>query len=138
MTTMREKAAGLRAFLSELQTFRVRRWGGPNGEYPTEPGEDREPVPMDKAHVASSLRHDGRHAVVLDIDHPAWLVESSTPGHFHLYIDVPGGIENEKYMPLLGALADVGIIEPGYASASQARGHSDVRLPWIKKGQEDW
>jgi len=71
------------------------------------------------------------HRPVLDLDFPAQLVPSSTPGHFHLYLDLE--VPHAKYMTLLGALADAGVIEPGYCGASQERGYTAVRLPWVKK-----
>lgn len=72
------------------------------------------------------------HQPVLDIDFPAKLVPSQTEGHFHLYLDVD--IPHEDYMRLLDALALAGIIEPGYAGASQARGQTFVATkPWKKR-----
>lgn len=91
-------------------------------------------VALDQANIVTS-RHatTDRHALLLDIDYPAWLVKSSTPGHFHLYLDVPGGIPHEKYFALLGTLADCGVIERGYERTSRLRGFSSLRLPWIRK-----
>lgn len=71
------------------------------------------------------------HKPVLDIDLPAKLVPSTTPGHFHLFIDK--AMTWEKYARLLDVLADVGIVEPGYVSASKQRGFTAARLPWVKK-----
>lgn len=71
------------------------------------------------------------HRPILDIDFPAALIPSSTEGHFHLYLDKP--MTWKQYRKLLGVLAEVGIIEPGYADASISRGYSSTRLPWIKK-----
>ncbi|MBT2484828.1 MULTISPECIES: hypothetical protein [unclassified Microbacterium] len=71
------------------------------------------------------------HKVILDIDFPAKLVPSSTDGHFHLYIDK--AIHWEAYVDLLGAMADAGLVEEGYVSASLERGHTAARLPWVKK-----
>jgi hypothetical protein len=128
-------AKGLRLLIGQLTTFKVKHFGASSQD----PSRlDREAVHVSEAHVVSSLIRkglpsEGRHVVVLDIDHHAWLVKSSTPGHFHLYIDVPGGIKWEKYNALMHVMRDCGILEPGYVSASQERGHSDVRLPWIKK-----
>jgi hypothetical protein len=48
-------------------------------------------------------------------------------------VDVPGGISQGYYESLLNALANAGVIERGYASASIERGFSCVRLPWVKK-----
>lgn len=102
---------------------------------------ERKPIKdMDAADVVSSQMRtfvDGRsHQVILDIDHPAWLVPSSTPGHHHLYIEVPGGIEHEGYMALVALLGHLRVIEPGYAMASIRRGHTDLRPPWVRKGSE--
>lgn len=71
------------------------------------------------------------HRPVLDIDFPAALVRSSTPGHSHLYLDLL--MAWPKYLALLEALADAGIIEKGYLEASRQRGYSAARLPWIIK-----
>lgn len=71
------------------------------------------------------------HKVVLDIDFPAQLIPSSTPGHFHLLIDVEMAWGN--YADMLEAMRDAGILEEGYVSASIARGFTAVRLPWVKK-----
>lgn len=81
-----------------------------------EPGDGDDP-----AHV------EWKHAPVLDLDFPAVLIPSSTPGHFHLYLDKP--MEWSKYETLLHALADAGVIERGYANASIARRATFVRDP---------
>lgn len=198
MSERRESAyaADLRNFLTHtITTFKVITWGGENGnDYSL--GEMERTGP-ETADVASSLRKDGRHAVVIDIDHPCtlerlyeegrpyyqliirshspldsakirrmagsmfdagvittmnfgtaittestfnftiahptWLVRSSTPDHYHLYIDVPGGINSVEYFDTLYCMAEAGIVERGYQKVSKRRGHSDVRLPWKKK-----
>lgn len=127
---------GLLMLISQLTHYEVTDWGnddsGTKGE--NRPGDRRKVLSgMNNANVAASTRDDGNHALLLDIDHPAWLVPSTTPEHYHLYVNVPGGIEPEKYSALLTALADAGVIEWGYASASIARGWTSVRLPWIQK-----
>lgn len=71
------------------------------------------------------------HRPILDIDFPAELIPSTTEGHFHLYLDKP--MTWKQYRKLLGVLAEVGVVEPGYAQASIERGYSSTRLPWIKK-----
>jgi hypothetical protein len=71
------------------------------------------------------------HKPVLDIDMPVKAIESSTPGHYHLYIDKE--LSWEDYELLLRTLAAVGIIEPGYLDASVMRQHTSVRLPWVRK-----
>lgn len=138
----------LRHFLGRLQAYVV-DWKftfvpSENVEY--EPGIDRATSDLAEANVVSSelkaggLKADGgnlvrvpRHAVLLDLDYPAYLIESSTPGHHHLYLDVPGGVKHEDYMELLALLGRIGVIEEGYAEVSIKRGHSDLRLPWVTK-----
>lgn len=92
-------------------------------------------VPADHAidaHVVSSrIRGTSRHTVMLDLDVPAALIPSSTPGHGHLYIDVP--MPWWKYRVLLKVLAWVGVIEPGYYGASVMRKATYLRCPWVKK-----
>jgi len=147
-----EVTSGLRSLLGRLQSFKV-DWKfsfipAENQEY--EAGIDREVADLADANVVSSTLKGGhmftlldgaltpvdRHAVLLDIDYPAHLVASSTPNHYHLYLDVPGGVDHDKYMALLAMLADCGIIEKGYADVSIARGHSDLRLPWVTKDDQ--
>jgi hypothetical protein len=106
-----------------------------NGE-PRVPAEQR-PSPrythdLDEATtVTSQLADTGLHRPVLDIDLPAQLIPSTTPGHYHLYLDV--ALPWRQYRELLETLAHCGIIQPGYASASIERGYTRVRLPWVAK-----
>lgn len=136
----------LGSLLDRLQAFKV-DWKfsfvpAENTEY--EAGIDREVADLVDANVISSMTKTSakvspayrRHAVLLDIDYEAHLIPSSTPGHYHLYLDVPGGVPHEKYMTLLALLADCGIIEKGFADVSIARGHSDLRLPWVTKDEQ--
>ena len=96
---------------------------------------------MDEADVVSSELHGfpngvSMHAIALDIDYPVFVVPSSTEGHWHLYIHKPGGIPHQGYMALVALLGHLGVIEPGYATASLRRGHTDLRPPWVRKGKE--
>ncbi len=88
---------------------------------------------VDAANIITSevAGKPGRHKVVLDLDLPAKLIPSSTEGHFHLMIDKE--MDWEDYQRLLWVLADLGIVEEGYASSSDERGYTAVRLPWIHK-----
>lgn len=81
--------------------------------------------------ITSQVENSDNHKVILDIDFGAQLIPSSTPGHFHLYLDKE--VSWDKYIKLLKALAAAGIIETGYAGASINRGYSAVRLPWVEK-----
>lgn len=73
----------------------------------------------DDANLIASLTTNGAHAPVLDIDYPARLVPSSTPGHYHLYLDRE--IPWHRYQLALWALSVAGLIEPGFARAAAAR-----------------
>ena len=75
------------------------------------------------------------HTPMLDIDLPARLVPSSTEGNFHLYIDAP--MKWGTYLKLLKALAETGIIQKGYYEASVARKATTLRLPWVRKSEDD-
>lgn len=86
--------------------------------------------PEDANLVGSRLLND-KHAPALDIDLPCELVESSTPGHFHLYIDKQ--LTWPQYRRLLTVLSDVGIIEYGYYRASTAAMQTFLRKPGQKK-----
>jgi hypothetical protein len=77
----------------------------------------------------------GFHAPTLDIDMHCTLIESTTPGHFHLYIDK--AMAWSDYVKLLTTLRDVGIIQPGYCDLSLARGASYLRKPGIVKTEKD-
>ena len=78
-----------------------------------------------------------KHTFMVDIDHPCYLVPSTTEGHYHLYIDVPGGVGQEAFFGLLRAMVAAGIVEPGYAEASIEQGHTSLRPPWRKKESSD-
>lgn len=81
--------------------------------------------------VSSALEGNHWHAPVLDIDFPVSVVPSSTPGHFHLYIDAPMGWE--VYRTLLEALRDAGILQWGFVENSIIQKQSSLRVPWVRK-----
>lgn len=117
------------------------RWEMADYDVPTEP--DR--VVTDdiaEAEVVSSKHSSaftfgdagGLHDLLIDIDVPAVLVPSSTSDHFHLY--VPLACQWADYLAFLKAAARIGLVEDGYVKASEKRGHTSLRLPWVKKGRE--
>jgi hypothetical protein len=148
---------GLRALLGKLTAFKVNHWGSDS----TAPsGVGRAPVAsLDDAQVISSLykqqdpaahpladvlnegkepwdpfwRTEQVHCIAVDVDWPVHVVESSTPGNHHLYVEVGDGIPQSAYFKWLQASADIGLLQPGYVAACIARGHSDLRLPWVTK-----
>lgn len=74
------------------------------------------------------------HLPCLDLDVPARLVPSSSPGCSHLFIDVP--VSWDQYERLLDLLSDMGIIEAGYAEASIARGMTMLRTSPTKPPEQ--
>lgn len=79
----------------------------------------------------SETHHHVNHAPVLDLDFPCQLLPSSTPGHFHLVMDIM--VPWMKYRRVLEAMADAGMLESGYVDASIQRGYTSIRLPWVKR-----
>jgi hypothetical protein len=126
-----ERSDALRALFARHITYKVLNWTGSSDDPDNK--IDRVVKPVNESDVVSSEREDGLHTVVLDIDHEAWLVMSTTPGHYHLYINVPDGIGWDLYEPMLRAMGDAGVLQAGYVGASVERGFSCVRLPWVKK-----
>ncbi len=105
----------------------------PDSADPNLPPESREEVTLDEANLLSSETSGifvGAHRPVLDIDFPAKLVPSSTPGRFHLYLDID--MPWADYEKLLKVMAEVGVLEPGYVAASVERKATFVRLPWVR------
>lgn len=85
--------------------------------------------------IVSKLSN-GKHSILLDIDIPVELIESSTPGHYH--IGFPSlEVDWNNYKQLLRALRNCEIIEPGYCGASIERGFTAVRTPDNKKPGAD-
>lgn len=76
--------------------------------------------------LVSSLCEDGLHRPAIDVDLPCRLVESRTPGHYHLYIDQP--MRWWRYRLLLRALVLAGVVERGYYKASVRRRQTHLRL----------
>jgi hypothetical protein len=134
------------------ELYQIKRWNSDSTE-PT-PQTDAECVlvdSLDQANVVTSRQRKSSfhfnfdakegedpftdrgqlHTPVLDIDIPATLIPSSTPGKNHLYFNCP--MSWDQYTKLLDVMAEVGILEPGYVSASKKRGFTAVRLPWIRK-----
>ena len=136
-------------YLAEKEAKRQKRWwnarrstrrhvGGVVGHADVpdvgyEPIGDEEQVPniTDANLVGSKVQGKETHLPVLDIDVPAMLVPSSTPGHHHLYVNIE--IPWEKYERLLDMLVEVGWIEPNYAEVCKLREATFVRTPWTRK-----
>jgi hypothetical protein len=90
-------------------------------------GKVVDPSDQYPANVLVSDMGDGTHAFCVDIDMPCELVQSKTPGHYHLYIDKI--LSEESYWTVLQALADAGIVQQGYVAACKDDGMTILRLP---------
>lgn len=115
--------------------YKVEKWGNSSaGEMDNVMKETSLP---EEADIITSKISDsgsgkeGMHTIMLDLDVPATLVPSSTPGHSHLYIDVP--VFWKQYEEILTALGKVHVLESGYVRSSLKRGYTSLRLPWISK-----
>jgi len=130
VTTPGERVPPLEGLVLQTVT-NLDTYDAQSGRFDTEDVEIAQVITSttDESVTKSIVEH--RHKVVLDIDLPAKLIPSSTPGHFHLYIDHE--IPHNDYMNLLLALMKAGLIEPGYYNASLERGFTAARLPWVKK-----
>lgn len=86
--------------------------------------------------VSSELAYVGRgyHLPVLDFDFECHLEPSSTPGHYHFYVD-DRSCSWDAYADLLKALHKCGLIEWGYLQASLERKATFVRMPGVRKGE---
>lgn len=127
------------------RTFQVLRWTTPHnsGSDPSDPrpidntSDLQETDDLGLADIVTSQHKDefgltGRHMIMLDIDAPAALIPSSTPGHYHLYIERYMGWD--AYVRILDAMANGNVLERGYVEASKKRGFTALRLPWVRKG----
>lgn len=77
------------------------------------------------------IGYNVKHKLLVDIDYPVLAIDSSTPGHSHLYIDKE--LTWDQVLKVLRVLAEVGLVEPGYVAASERRGCTHLRVPWLKK-----
>lgn len=83
------------------------------------------------ANLLGSMRDDGMHCPVIDIDIPCRYVPSTTPGHGHLYIDHP--MTWKSFKAIMRAMENAGVVQSGYRKYSEQRGQAFVRPQWVKK-----
>lgn len=88
---------------------------------------------MDKANLVSSETEHGSHLPVIDCDYPIQAVPSSTPGHYHLYIDKK--LSWQQYEALLNGLFLAGLIQEAWYRNALEHKRSYVRMPHIQKSQ---
>jgi hypothetical protein len=123
---------GLSGLLSRLTTVRY-EWNRDHVPFDRDGNRDSTVcAPMHEATaVMSANAETGRHAVLLDIDYPAYVVPSSTGGHNHIYLDVPDGLSDRQHRRLMKALGKAGVVEKEWAHAN--RHGSALRPPWVTK-----
>jgi hypothetical protein len=92
----------------------------------------RLPAGHENATAVTSELPDGLHMPVIDIE--CMLLPSTQENHFHLYINKP--MEWEKFVAILEALEDAGVIGPGYLRYTKKRGFATVRYPGVTKHNE--
>lgn len=85
--------------------------------------------------ISSQIGTSSKHRVILDLDFPAALVPSSTPGHSHLYLDKQ--LTEGEMEKLIHVLHEVGIIAQGNLNQWSRFKALFLRLPWIKKKAGD-
>jgi len=98
--------------------------------------DEIEDVSLPDANIyTSQIRWDSkdRHMIALDVDVPVQVFPSRKPGHYHLYIEKP--VSSTSMLRLVGLLAEMGVVEEGYANASIDRGFTALRAPWMPKRQ---
>lgn len=84
--------------------------------------------------ITSYSNGTGGHKPVIDLDFPARLIPSTTPGHYHLYIDE--AISWNAYVQILNALLNAGLIQQAWYEGAINNGYTAVRPPWVHKGQK--
>lgn len=137
---------GLDALIRKLTWHHQVRWEVP--DY-VDDVEDHRSVTadLDQVEAFSSQRTDALaiihgeepiHALLLDIDLPAWVVPSTHANHNHLYVDLASvhHVGTKALEEFLLAAAKIGLVEEGYARACIARGMTSLRAPWVRKSQE--
>lgn len=93
-------------------------------------------VPVERHNVVSSrgtVNPWGSefHLPVIDLDFDAHLEPSSTPGHFHLYLD--RAMPFADYLKLLHTMCEIGLVEWGFYETAKTRGYGTLRLPGVFK-----
>lgn len=94
-------------------------------------GSARTETSMEKANLISSEIRPDIHMPVIDCDYGIQAVASSTPGHYHLYIDRE--LTWPQYRALLDGMYKAGLIEQAWYENALKDQRTYVRLPHVKK-----
>lgn len=130
----KEEAPG---FIGHRGTYKVEKL---DGKWKDDPCADPDvektyyaPVEWADANLVGSktnLEEDG-HLPCIDLGLPAHLEPSTKPDHYHLYINKV--VQWDKYVKLLEALYECGLINEGFKEMSIKRGQTYVRRPGVFK-----
>lgn len=90
----------------------------------------RESNPDDANLISSEVRPDV-HMPVIDCDFGIQAVASTTPGHYHLYVDQE--LTWDQYKALLDGFFKAGLIQQGWYRNAMNDKRSYVRLPHVRK-----
>lgn len=78
--------------------------------------DDEQPHNVITSHAVDSELH----RPCLDLDGPVRIVSSTTPGHFHLFLD--RDVDWDDYVAFLDAAAKIGLVEKGWVDAAKREG----------------
>lgn len=105
-----------------------------NGDPPTAQVADLTNRHVANSNIITSVANDGYHYPVLNFDFPVRVYPSTTPGHYHVYLDKP--IESEVYFAFLDYLNEMGLTDRRWTRSAHHLGASWVRLPWVQHGDK--
>jgi len=88
----------------------------------------------ENSNLISSLTDKGTHMPALDIDFPCRLEPSSTPGHFHLYLEKE--MDEVDYLDLLNDLEKYEILEPAFVDCAIKEKKTFLRFNHDKHGDD--
>jgi hypothetical protein len=86
---------------------------------------------LGEANLISSEVGPNVHMPVIDCDFPINTVASSTPGHFHLYIDKE--MTWQQYKALLDGMLNAGLIQKAWYENAMDHQRTYVRMPHVRK-----
>lgn len=117
---------------SPIREYAKRVWKGVGDGYGSilKYKENIRETSFEKANLVLSKTVDGDHAPIFDFDFPCALIESSTEGHYHLYIQAT--ISWEDYKDILEAFRKAGLLEDGWVKAALVRGYAALRKPELE------
>ena len=105
-----------------------------SGEEVIDEDQKYEDAGLYDANLVTSEVMDGVHIPLIDLDMECALIESSTHGHNHLYINK--SMPFEDLIKLLEVMVEVGLVQKGFLEGSRQRGAASLRLPHVKKENE--